>query len=796
MEVLAGDIGAPMSQMLGHSKRVTAVRWNPVASGVLASCSVDGKVIAWSTETQKPLFQYGGKEAVFSVTWNWGGDTLVASDGAKQIVVVSRTGESEAFPGFSGIKASHIVHVEDSVYAGCGFTAQRERQVALFSIKEKKFLHHINLDSGTGLMTVYFDRNTRILSLFSRGDSLVRMFEVSPEYKLTALDAFGDGSSLLLSGAPIPARCVDYDHCEVLRFFAMANYVMPITVSVPRKIVKYDPELYGVAVHAGKPACTQAEWSAGWTGEPPTEIVGPRAAVIEAVEAAREADKGFRRWNEEPTVVEEAGESNGPKEPVYDQEEMKRFEGVEYKKVEVVRSSHFRHIFGEGAKPDNCLTGITPSRSSTDATLIACSATHLSVVLESANGKVLVVAADRIGRLTPGTVDVSIETGSSVVDMQYSRYASSLLAIAQDSGHVTLWDGLKNRARLAGHRRRVTSVAWSNISSSILASAALGPNGDARIFDVEKSATLVTVANEGITQLCWTHDDSRLICANRDSTIELYDVRSKSTTASASFASHETGERTISICAGLNGSNANFVLSAGFAKGSQRQLLLHDLRAPGKAVAQHQMGISNGAMTLHWDTDTSVAYVAGKGDSSISLFEVATAQPKIFELTSYRSNAPQSGVAFMPKSVVNVADVETCRVLKLHADKVEPIKLCVPRQRKEFFQDDIFPDTRDFSKSLATADQWQDPNHKPAIPTVSVCPKGMTPLSKAPPPEKSKKPTSAYFLAKAAEEKGAVDQAEAVKASLFAKVKAQEAAAAAIKKEAETKDAEVADDEW
>lgn len=807
VEVLGQDVAAPVSQMIGHSKRVTAVRWNPVANGVLASCSVDGKVIAWSTSSQKPIFQYGAKEAVFSVAWNWGGDVLVASDAAKQFVVISRTGEAVPFPGFTGIKASHIVHVEGDVYAGCGFTAQRERQVALFSIKEKKFLHHVNLDSGTGLMTIYFDRNTRILTLFSRGDSLIRMFEITPENKLQGLDAFGDGTCLLLSGAPIPARCVDFNHCEVLRFFAVANYIMPASVSVPRKIVKYDPELFSVGAHVGKAACSQEEWVSGWTGEPLTETVGPRAAVIEAVKAAKEADKGFRRWNEEtPANAGAAGASAGsdavavaeaPKEPVYDEEEVKRFEGVEYKKVEVVRSSHFRHIFGTGAKPDNCLTGVTPSRSSTDSTLIACSATHLSVALESANGKVLVVAADRVGRLTPGTQDVSIETGSAVVDMQYSRYTSSLLAVAQDSGHVTLWDGLRSAGRLAGHRRRVTSVSWSNISSAILASAALGPNGDVRVFDVEKNASIVSLPNEGVTQLCWSYDDSSLICANRDATIHLYDVRAKATSASASFVSHETGERSLSMCAGMNGANANFLLSAGFAKGSQRQLLLHDLRSPGQSVSQFQMGISNGAMALHWDTDTSVAYVAGKGDSSITMYEVATGQPKIFELTAYRSNAPQTGVAFLPKSVVDVAEVETCRVLKLHADKVEPIKLCVPRQRKDYFQDDIFPDSRDYSKSLATAEQWQNSAYKPNIVTKSMCPANLTPLSTAPPPEKSKKPTSAYFLAKAAEEKGSVDQAEAVKDSLFKKVKAQEAAAAAIKKEQDAaKVGEVADDEW
>jgi hypothetical protein len=60
-----------------------------------------------------------------------------------------------------------------------------------------------------------------------------------------------------------------------------------------------------------------------------------------------------------------------------------------------------------------------------------------------------------VGRLTPATIsEASIETGSGVVDMMFSRYQPSMLAIAQDSGAVSVWDGLKSCARLTGHRRR------------------------------------------------------------------------------------------------------------------------------------------------------------------------------------------------------------------------------------------------------------------------------------------------------------------------------------------------------
>ena len=42
----------------------------------------------------------------------------------------------------------------------------------------------------------------------------------------------------------------------------------------------------------------------------------------------------------------------------------------------------------------------------------------------------------------------------------------------------------------------------------------------------------------------------------------------------------------------------------------------------------------------------------------------------------------------------DVRKVEIRRILKLTPDGVVPMKVRVPRQRMEFFQDDLFPNTR------------------------------------------------------------------------------------------------------
>jgi coronin-7 len=123
------------------------------------------------------------------------------------------------------------------------------------------------------------------------------------------------------------------------------------------------------------------------------------------------------------------------------------------------------------------------------------------------------------------------------------------------------------------------------------------------------------------------------------------------------------------------------------------------------------------------------------------------------------------GVCFLPKQSCDVREVEIARMLKLHSDKIEPVKFIVPRQRREFFQDDLFPPTRSIANSAIVSQNWSE--GKKAEPILeSVAPKNMTFLSVAPAVEKEKKPSSAYFLAKADEQKSQSNDAETIKGQM------------------------------
>jgi len=106
-----------------------------------------------------------------------------------------------------------------------------------------------------------------------------------------------------------------------------------------------------------------------------------------------------------------------------------------------------------------------------------------------------------------------------------------------------------------------------------------------------------------------------------------------------------------------------------------------------------------------YDNDTSVLFVAGKGDGNIRYYEIVDEAPYIHYLTEFKSNSPQRGMCLVPKRAMNVADCEIVRLLKVGVKTIEPISFQVPRKGSDIFQDDIFPDCFAGEPALTTA-EW------------------------------------------------------------------------------------------
>lgn len=111
----------------------------------------------------------------------------------------------------------------------------------------------------------------------------------------------------------------------------------------------------------------------------------------------------------------------------------------------------------------------------------------------------------------------------------------------------------------------------------------------------------------------------------------------------------------------------------------------------------------SGVLIPHFDNETSILYIAGKGDGNIRYYEYD--KDDLYELSQYGSTDPQRGFAVAPKHAVNVRENEVVKSFKTVFDhSIEPISFIVPR-RSELFQADIYPDCPSSEPALS-AEEW------------------------------------------------------------------------------------------
>ena len=112
------------------------------------------------------------------------------------------------------------------------------------------------------------------------------------------------------------------------------------------------------------------------------------------------------------------------------------------------------------------------------------------------------------------------------------------------------------------------------------------------------------------------------------------------------------------------------LFTTGFSKYSDRQYAVwsqQDLKEPLKI---ENIDSSSGVLVPHFDPDTRMIYVAGKGDGNVRYYEVVDEAPWVCYLSQFISGAPQKGFGVLPKRGVNVTVCEVFRLFKLHATKV------------------------------------------------------------------------------------------------------------------------------
>lgn len=386
-----------------------------------------------------------------------------------------------------------------------------------------------------------------------------------------------------------------------------------------------------------------------------------------------------------------------------------------------VRQSKFRHIFGTPFQNTECVLGLKVGASQPESNVLKANPKFFALAW-AISGSVGVFPTNSKGAVLPEPPLICHED-ATVGDLAFSPFDDSLLATALSDGTVHLWNipdgGLTSNLTQATHKfsatdKRLLYVDFHPLASNVLVVGDAGKT--VKLFDIETSQEKIsTDAHKAqITNVSWNNDGSLMTTSCKDKTLRVFDIRSNKVVQEAPDHPGTKGGRVQWL------GKKDLIFTVGFGKGSERQYALYD---PKKNLQRLTLQpIDNSASTIipFYDNDLGIIYLAGKGDSTIRIYEVVDEDPYVFHLTDYKSKNPQSGIAVLPKQSCDVMKCEVLRVLQLSPNgTVTPIKFEIPRKENVFFQDDIFPDTFDRKATMTSSEWFSGANNPPNVESLN-----------------------------------------------------------------------------
>lgn len=387
-----------------------------------------------------------------------------------------------------------------------------------------------------------------------------------------------------------------------------------------------------------------------------------------------------------------------------------------------VRQSKFRHVFCDAPKPEQCFLNLRLSTTTGEQNYIKANAKFFAVGLQGGGGPFAVIPLNRPGRFAPDNAYV-IGHSAPVLDFDFHPFDDHILASASEDQSIKLWsipeDGLTENlvdptCELLGHDRKVTNLRFHPTANNVLLSSSADLT--VKVWDCTKSEEITTldgVHDQLIQDIVWDNTGAQYITSSKDKNVRFIDGRTASVSTMIENAHDGTKAMKLAWLGKLD-----LLLTVGSSR-QMRQFKIWDPRNISKEVKKVDVDQGAGTIMPFYDGDTSVLYLAGKGDGNIRYYEITSGDAFCYPLSEYRSNVSAKGMAMVSKRGLNFKENETARLLKLTSTSVEPLSFRVPRKAKGF-QEDLYPDTPSFEPVHASPDDWLACKSNPGPKLVSL----------------------------------------------------------------------------
>uniref|UniRef100_G1RFJ3 Coronin n=1 Tax=Nomascus leucogenys TaxID=61853 RepID=G1RFJ3_NOMLE len=565
--------------------------------------------------------------------------------------------------------------------------------------------------------------------------------------------------SVLRGAALVPRRALAVMSCEVLRVLQLSDTaIVPIGYHVPRKAVEFHEDLFPDTAGC-VPATDPHSWWAGDNQQvqkvslnpacrphpsftsclvPPTEPLPDTAqpAVMETPMGDADASEGFSSPPSSltsPSTPSSLGPSLSSTSGIGTSPSLRSLQSL------LGPSSKFRHAQGTVLHRASHITNLKGLNLTTpgESDGFCANKLRVAVPLLSSGGQVAVLEVRRFSDL-PGPEVL----GSAMM-------SPCLSSAAGEDARIRLWrvpaEGLEEvlttpETVLTGHTEKICSLRFHPLAADVLASSSYDLT--VRIWDLQGGVDRLKLQGhqDQIFSLAWSPDGQQLATVCKDGRVRVYRPRiGPEPLQEGPGPKGGRGARIVWVCDGRC-----------LLVQSERQLLLYEAEVlAGGPLAVLGLDVAPSTLLPNYHPKTGLVLLTGKGgwgDTRVFLYELLPESPFFLECNSFTSPDPHKGFVLLPKTECDVREVELMRCLRLRQSSLEPVAFRLPRVRKEFFQDDVFPDTAVSWEPVLSAEAWlQGANGQPWL--LSLQPPDMSPVSQAPREAPARRaPSSAQYL--------------------------------------------------
>uniref|UniRef100_A0A9J8ALL2 Coronin n=1 Tax=Cyprinus carpio carpio TaxID=630221 RepID=A0A9J8ALL2_CYPCA len=688
--------------------RLELVLFHPAASELLAVASVRGLQVWDVTRDTALTVLEQHEDQLQGLSWKEDGSLLASSCKVSALhsniwpCLTCLSLSLQCVQGHQANRDSRILWVKDDNLLTTGFNQMRQQEVRLWDSRK--------LSSSLTDLSLLLSVSHCLTDLSTRGTALV------------------------------PKLALDVSCCEVLRLLQLTdNFIVPISYQVPRKAGQdFHADLYPDTV-GHTPAMTAEDW---WKGEN-KQVLSSQRSEASTSSSPLSTPSSSAAPSRSPSST--SGLSSG---------------FLPSPSPSQSPSSKFRHIQGAVLHRDTHITNLRGLHLTTPGECdgFCANGQRVAVPLAIAGGQIAVFELSQPGKL-PDTALPTIQNSVNVADFCWDPFDTHKLVVAGDDAKIRVWQipkgGLTETLTepecvLRGHTEKIYSIKFQPHASGLLASSSYDLTVRLWNLGTGEEVKRLSGHQDQIFGIAWSPDGKLLATVCKDGKVRLYDPR-KSTLPIQEGPGPEghRGARVVWVCDG------KYLLVSGFDSRSERQLYLFSAESLASgSVASVPADVSPSTLIPFYDPDTSVLILTGKGDTRVYTYEILPEAPYFMECSSFHSSEPHKGLCFLPKTECDVRDVEVARAIRLGKSTIEPVAFRVPRVKKEFFQDDVFPETAVWWEASLTAAAWlsgSNGQHR----KISLQPKDMMPVSEAPKevPVRKYLPSSVYLEEKTDEQK-------------------------------------------